>query len=57
MKKLSFIFIVLLLATSCKKKTTVTIQAQDYISGEGTSYAGRDWVLTENWTPLFRVEI
>ncbi|MFT4599837.1 MAG: hypothetical protein ACI857_000004 [Arenicella sp.] len=56
MKQLLFISIVLLLATSCKKKTTVTIQAQDYITGEATAYAGMDWAVSENWTPVLEAK-
>lgn len=45
-----FALILLALALiSCKKKTTVTIQAQDYISGSGATYAGQKYVVNEKW--------
>ena len=39
MKHLVFILILLVFTTSCKKKHSITIQAQDYITGDGSAYA------------------
>ncbi|MEO9532713.1 MAG: hypothetical protein ABJG68_16960 [Crocinitomicaceae bacterium] len=39
MKHLVFILILLVFTTSCKKKHSITIQAQDYITGDGLAYA------------------
>jgi hypothetical protein len=52
MKHLILIILLLLFATSCKKETTVVIQAQDYISGDGSAYAGQEYVVAETWTPF-----
>ena len=42
MKKIAILLIMLIViaAASCKKKHNITIQAQDYITGEGSAYAG-----------------
>jgi hypothetical protein len=52
MKNLIFIAVIFFFATSCKKETTVVIQAQDYIAGEGSAYAGQEYAVVETWTPF-----
>jgi hypothetical protein len=52
MKHLILIIPIFFFATSCKKKTTVVIQAQDYITGAGTAYAGQEYAVAESWTPI-----
>lgn len=52
MKKLIFISLLFFFATSCKKKTAVVIQAQDYNTGDGTAYAGQEYAVSESWTPF-----
>jgi len=58
LNKLIYILILLFLfaATSCKKKTTVSVQAQDYITGSGISYAGKEYAVVETWTPAFETK-
>ena len=56
MKQLFFAFLVLLAITSCRKKTTVTIQAQDYITGSGAAYAGKEYAVSESWTPILETK-
>jgi len=41
---------------SCKKKTYITIQAENYITGEGSDYAGANYYVVESYTPLFEVK-
>ncbi len=52
MKQLIFIPLILFFATSCKKETSVVIQAQDYINGDGSAYAGQEYAVAETWTPF-----
>jgi hypothetical protein len=52
MKHLILIILLFFFATSCKKETTVVIQAQDYISGDGSAYAGQEYAVAETWTPF-----
>jgi hypothetical protein len=52
MKNLIFIALIFFFATSCKKETTVVIQAQDYITGDGSAYAGQEYAVVETWTPF-----
>jgi hypothetical protein len=52
MKQVIFISLTLFFATSCKKETTVVIQAQDYITGDGSAYAGQEYAVAETWTPF-----
>jgi hypothetical protein len=52
MKNLILILLLLLFATSCKKETTVVIQAQDYITSDGSAYAGQKYAVAETWTPF-----
>jgi hypothetical protein len=52
MKKTIYIVLILFFAASCKKKTAVVIQAQDYITGEGSAYAGQEYAVSESWTPF-----
>ena len=49
MKHLIFISLILFFATSCKKETTVVIQAQDYNTGDGSAYAGQEYAVAETW--------
>jgi membrane-bound inhibitor of C-type lysozyme len=51
-KHIIIIGLILFFATSCKKKTTVVIQAQDYITGNGSAYAGKEYAVAESWTPF-----
>ena len=57
MKHLLLTFLVLLAITSCKKKTTVSIQARDYITGSGAAYAGQKYVVNETWSPVQEVKV
>ncbi|PWH84758.1 hypothetical protein [Brumimicrobium oceani] len=52
MKNLIFISLLFFFAASCKKETSVVIQAQDYITGDGTAYAGQEYAVSESWTPF-----
>ncbi|PWH84762.1 hypothetical protein [Brumimicrobium oceani] len=56
MKHLLYIVLILFFATSCKKKTSVVIQAQDYITGDGTAYAGQEYAVSETWTPFYETK-
>jgi len=56
MKYLTFIILLFCLATSCKKKTSVVIQAQDYITGDGSAYAGQEYAVAESWTPFLETK-
>jgi hypothetical protein len=54
MKNLFYILIILALATACKKKSMVVIQAQNYLDNtNGSGYAGMAYGIVENWTPVF----
>ena len=54
MKNLFYILIILALATACKKKSMVVIQAQNINnSADGSHYAGATYGIVENWTPVF----
>jgi hypothetical protein len=54
MKNLIYIFIILVLATACKKKTMVVIQAQNINNtSDGSDYAGMTYGIQESYTPLF----
>lgn len=46
-------FLLLSVATACKKKTNVVIQAQDYITGDGSAYAGMEYAVVATWTPVY----
>jgi hypothetical protein len=52
MKHLLYIALILVFASSCKKKTAVVIQAQDYITGDGSAYTGQEYAVAESWTPF-----
>lgn len=52
MKNLILIPLLFFFAVSCKKETTVVIQAHDYISGYGSAYAGQKYAVAETWTPF-----
>jgi hypothetical protein len=41
---------------SCKKKTTVVIQAEDYITGDGSVYANMEYAVAESWTPFLETK-
>ena len=56
MKKTTFILLLALVLFSCKKKTYITIQAENYITGEGSDYAGATYYVVESYTPLFEVK-
>jgi hypothetical protein len=56
MKKLTLILLMALVLFSCKKKTYITIQAENYITGEGSDYAGATYYVIESYTPLFEVK-
>ena len=56
MKQLFLAFLILIAVSSCKKKTTVSIQAQDYITGSGTAYAGQEYAVSESWTPAYETK-
>ena len=49
MNRIYLVLFLLVFFSSCKKKTTVTIQAQDYLSGSGEDYAGKAYVVSEIW--------
>ncbi|MCB9222752.1 MAG: hypothetical protein H6582_01140 [Crocinitomicaceae bacterium] len=38
---------------SCKKESTITIQAEDYITGDGSGYANMNFEVIEKYTPFF----
>ncbi|MGV6861123.1 MAG: hypothetical protein ACWA41_05095 [Putridiphycobacter sp.] len=51
MKKLSYIFILAVLLTACKKKSAVTIQAQNLLNeADGSDYAGMVYSVLERKT-------
>jgi hypothetical protein len=50
-----FTFLLLALV-SCKKSTLVTIQAQDYLTGDGSAYAGMEYAVAETWTPYLETK-
>jgi hypothetical protein len=52
MKHLILIILIFFFATSCKKETSVVIQAQDYTTGDGSAYAGQEYAVAETWTPF-----
>lgn len=52
MKNLILILLLFLFATSCKKETSVVILAQDYNTGDGSTYAGQKYAVAETWTPF-----
>ncbi|MCB9222751.1 MAG: hypothetical protein H6582_01135 [Crocinitomicaceae bacterium] len=55
MNRLYYIFPLLLLTvwlSSCKKESTVTIKAMDYITGEGAVYANLNFEVVEKHTPF-----
>jgi hypothetical protein len=57
MKNLVYIFIILVLATACKKKTMVVIQAQNINNpNSGSDYAGMAYGILESWTPGFELK-
>jgi len=56
MKQLFLAFLILIAVSSCKKKTTVSIQAQDYITGSGAAYAGQEYAVSESWTPVYETK-
>ncbi len=56
MKKTTFLLLLVLVLFSCKKKTYITIQAENYITGEGSDYAGATYYVVESYTPLFEVK-
>jgi hypothetical protein len=56
MKHLIIISLLFFLATSCKKETSVVIQAKDYITGDGSAYAGQEYAVSESWTPFFETK-
>ena len=57
MKPFVFIFPILLIFTSCKKNTTVVIQAQNYLNtGDGSDYAGMKYAVVETWTPVYELK-
>ncbi|PKR82061.1 hypothetical protein CW751_01615 [Brumimicrobium salinarum] len=52
MKNLIFISLLFFFGVSCKKETSVVIQAKDYNTGDGTAYAGQEYAVAESWTPF-----
>ena len=56
MKKTALLILLVFTLFSCKKKTFVTIQAENYITGEGSAYAGAKYYVVESYTPLFQVK-
>ncbi|PKR82060.1 hypothetical protein CW751_01610 [Brumimicrobium salinarum] len=52
MKNLIFITLLFFFGVSCKKETSVVIQAKDYNTGDGTAYAGQEYAVAESWTPF-----
>lgn len=47
-RKLHIIFFICLSLYSCKKQHKVTIQAQDLITGDGSTYAGKSFVVVQS---------
>lgn len=56
MKNLILIPLLFFLAVSCKKETTVVIQAQDYNTGDGSGYAGQKYAVAKTRTPFQETE-
>ena len=56
MTKPTLILLILFAFVSCKKKTFVTIQAENYVTGEGSAYAGAKYYVVESYTPFFQVK-
>ena len=56
MKNLLLLSFLVLMVASCKKKTNVVIQAQDYITGDGSGYAGMEYAVVETWTPVLETK-
>ncbi|MCC7454324.1 MAG: hypothetical protein IT222_09175 [Crocinitomix sp.] len=56
MTKSTLILLIVLALVSCKKKTFITIQAENYITGEGSAYAGAQYIVVESYTPFFEVK-
>jgi len=56
MKNLLLLSFLVLMVASCKKKTNVVIQAQDYITGDGSAYAGMEYAVVEAWTPVLETK-
>ena len=56
MKNILIICLIAVSVLSCKKKTFITIQAENYITGEGSAYAGAKYYVVESYTPLFQVK-
>ena len=52
MKNLIFITLLFFFGVSCKKETSVVIQAKDYNTSDGTAYAGQEYAVSESWTPF-----
>ena len=56
MTKSTLILLIVFAFVSCKKKTFITIQAENYITGEGSAYAGAQYIVVESYTPFFEVK-
>ncbi len=56
MAKPTIILLIVFAFVSCKKKTFITIQAENYITGEGSAYAGAKYYVVESYTPFFEVK-
>ena len=56
MSRVILIVFLILTVASCKKKTNVVIQAQDYITGDGSAYAGMEYAVVEAWTPVLETK-
>ena len=56
MSRVILIVFLILTVASCKKKTNVVIQAQDYITGNGSAYAGMEYAVVEAWTPVLETK-
>jgi hypothetical protein len=56
MKYILGICLIAVCVISCKKKTFITIQAENYITGEGSAYAGAQYIVVESYTPFFEVK-
>ena len=56
MTKPTLILLIVFAFVSCKKKTFITIQAENYVTGEGSAYAGAKYYVVESYTPFFQVK-
>ncbi|MBK9191374.1 MAG: hypothetical protein IPM77_07585 [Crocinitomicaceae bacterium] len=56
MKQILILVLFTVVVLSCKKSTLVVIQAEDYVTGEGSAYAGMEYAVSEAWIPFFETK-